>query len=271
MAQWGSSDASSNSVLWAPTSVRLAANSTNRDNLYGNTTADAFTTGQTVGMFAVDNSEAGGYSNVTTVAVSNAGSGFTVRPTVVFSAPNEIGGTIAAGNTTAKLVAVAFGGSGAGTGYTNGDIVTIDGGTGTAANVTISNTSIAGVPNVIAITSGQAGSYTVLPTLANNAPTGGSGTGLSLNLTIGLNTVTISANGSGYLTAPTVTIGGTGGTGAVATASINTSEGDKAPHSGWVLRTEGSGGRANRVQYEVLVAMGSIGTDNNSDDTILKP
>jgi hypothetical protein len=30
------------------------------------------------------------------------------------------------------------------------------------------------------------------------------------------------------------------------------------PHAGWVLRTEGSGGRAGRVQYEVLVAMSSI-------------
>lgn len=31
------------------------------------------------------------------------------------------------------------------------------------------------------------------------------------------------------------------------------------PHAGWVLRTEGTGGRAGRVQYEVLVAMGSLG------------
>ena len=39
------------------------------------------------------------------------------------------------------------------------------------------------------------------------------------------------------------------------------------PHSGWVLRKEGTGGRAGRVTYEVLVATGSIATDNNSDDT----
>lgn len=57
MAQWGSSDASSNSVLWAPTSVKLAPTSTNRDALYGNTTADAFVTGQTIGMFGVDANE----------------------------------------------------------------------------------------------------------------------------------------------------------------------------------------------------------------------
>jgi hypothetical protein len=31
-----------------------------------------------------------------------------------------------------------------------------------------------------------------------------------------------------------------------------------AAHAGWVIRTEGTGGRAGRVQYEVLVAMGSL-------------
>jgi hypothetical protein len=38
------------------------------------------------------------------------------------------------------------------------------------------------------------------------------------------------------------------------------------PHSGWVLRKEGTGLRAGRVTYEVLVATGSISTDG-SDDT----
>ena len=40
----------------------------------------------------------------------------------------------------------------------------------------------------------------------------------------------------------------------------------KIPHSGWVIRREGTGGRAGRVTYEVLVATGSIATDG-SDDT----
>lgn len=37
-------------------------------------------------------------------------------------------------------------------------------------------------------------------------------------------------------------------------------------HAGWVLRTEGSGGRAGRVFYETLVAMGSISDD--AEDTV---
>lgn len=40
----------------------------------------------------------------------------------------------------------------------------------------------------------------------------------------------------------------------------------RIPHSGWVLRKEGTGLRAGRVSYEVLVATGSIVTDG-SDDT----
>ena len=39
-------------------------------------------------------------------------------------------------------------------------------------------------------------------------------------------------------------------------------------HTGWVLKKTGSGGRAGRVQYEVLVAVG-IKTDNAADNATL--
>ena len=51
MAQWGNTDDAANSVLWAATSVKVTANSVNQTALFGNTTADAFITGQTVGQF----------------------------------------------------------------------------------------------------------------------------------------------------------------------------------------------------------------------------
>ena len=35
------------------------------------------------------------------------------------------------------------------------------------------------------------------------------------------------------------------------------------PHSGWVIRTTGSGGRAGRVQHEVLVALSSVYGDGD--------
>lgn len=58
MSQWKNTDDAANSVLWAPTSVKLAPNTTNQTNLFGNTTADAFITGVTVGQFGVDANEA---------------------------------------------------------------------------------------------------------------------------------------------------------------------------------------------------------------------
>lgn len=45
-------------------------------------------------------------------------------------------------------------------------------------------------------------------------------------------------------------------------------EADAVTHAGWVLRKEGTGGRAGRVQYETLVAMSSISGDAD-DDTVL--
>lgn len=51
------------------------------------------------------------------------------------------------------------------------------------------------------------------------------------------------------------------------------SESPKIAHTGWVIRTVGSGGRAGRVQYEVLVAGGITGdyvsANTNVDDTYL--
>ena len=40
----------------------------------------------------------------------------------------------------------------------------------------------------------------------------------------------------------------------------------KIAHAGWNIRTEGQGGRAGRIQYETIVAMGSITGDG---DTVL--
>jgi hypothetical protein len=57
------------------------------------------------------------------------------------------------------------------------------------------------------------------------------------------------------------------------TAAREEAAGDRAAHAGWVLRTVGSGGRAGRVQSEVLVAMGSLtgdAEDNVFEDFVLR-
>ena len=58
MAQWGNTDDAANSVLWAADQLKITANTGNQTALFGNTTADAFTTGATVGQYAVDVNEA---------------------------------------------------------------------------------------------------------------------------------------------------------------------------------------------------------------------
>jgi hypothetical protein len=58
MAQWGNTDDAANSVLWAVSRLNLVANTDNQTNLFGNTTADAFITGATIGQYGGDVNEA---------------------------------------------------------------------------------------------------------------------------------------------------------------------------------------------------------------------
>ena len=57
MPLWGLSDAASNSTLFALDQVGVTANAANRTALFGNTTADAFITGVTVGQYGADSNE----------------------------------------------------------------------------------------------------------------------------------------------------------------------------------------------------------------------
>lgn len=46
--------------------------------------------------------------------------------------------------------------------------------------------------------------------------------------------------------------------------------GDNHPaHTGWNIKIDGQGGRAGRTTWETLVALSSVNSDNNSDDTVL--
>lgn len=57
MPLWGTSDAASNSTLFALDQLNTTPNTANRTALFGNTTADAFITGLTVGQFGSDKNE----------------------------------------------------------------------------------------------------------------------------------------------------------------------------------------------------------------------
>jgi hypothetical protein len=56
---------------------------------------------------------------------------------------------------------------------------------------------------------------------------------------------------------------------ATATAALGDGAVGGSQHAGWVRRTVGTGGRAGRVQYETLVAMGSM-TGDQSDDVAFR-
>ena len=188
-------------------------------NMFGNTTIGAFMPGVAKGVFAVN-----AYSMGTT------------------------GGNLVIGIVTSG-----------GTGYNANAAVTLtvtNGGTGGVLNAHANVTTNAGRIDALNVqTPGSA--YITAPTVAIAAPASQSltpnTTGIVLSATAGGANITltearIGAAETGH------SIQGQTATGYVDTNSVY----PQVTHSGWVLRTEGSGGRAGRVQYETLVASGSI-------------
>lgn len=57
MPLWGKNDEASNSTIYAPAQLKVAPNTANRDDLFGNTTSDAYFDGVAVGQFGVDSNE----------------------------------------------------------------------------------------------------------------------------------------------------------------------------------------------------------------------
>lgn len=268
--QWGLVDRANNSPLWAPAQVGAVANTTTREELYNNTTADAYITGATVGTYGVSAAEMAtdAVGQVASVTVTAAGSGYTARPTVSFA-----GGGVGASGATAQATAKIVTGStilAGGSDYAPGDVVTINAsgaaGATTAAKFNVATVNAAASNTVLTLTINTAGAFTTLPTrVANNdvSNTTGVGAGLLINLNFGVLAVTMTANGTGYSSAPTVSFGGAGGSGSTATAAL-LSEESGVTHAGWVLRKS----FGSRVQYETLIATKKISNDG-SDDTLL--
>lgn len=57
MSQWKNDDSAANSVLWGVAQYNKTANAANRNAFFGNTTANAYVEGITVGQYGVDTSE----------------------------------------------------------------------------------------------------------------------------------------------------------------------------------------------------------------------
>jgi hypothetical protein len=282
MAQWGNTDDAANSVLWATTQVNLPANTTNQTSLFGNTTVGAFNNNgvamnKAVGQFGVDVTEmnlAQSNAAVAQYVIVNAGSGYAANAAVTVA--NTSGGantqlansTATGGRITAVTANVTVGG------YTSAPSVTI---AAPGAQSFNANSAVTNATDAIAITTansfflaGDKVTYTVAT--GNTALTNLTSGGTYYIKTSNSTAVTLAAapNGSTIDLTKGLTETGHSLTGETATAvAVLTGVQHGAAHTGWVLRTVGTGGRAGRVQYETLVAMGgNLSTDASDDATL---
>jgi hypothetical protein len=278
MAQWSNQDASSNSVLWAPTGFNLPANTTNRDALFGNTTVGAFVPGLEAGMFGVDVTEMGvSNGSVIQTLIVSGGSGYGANATVTVTEPANGSGFLANAHVTSngRIDEVKI--SAAGSGYSGLPPTFVI--AAPAAVVFNGNTAVSA--NAIAISTANSkflvGDRVLYAGNATSTPVGlvdqtyyyvsfSNTTVIKLAATLGGANLTISSASGDNTTAGGATVQGERATG----VAIVSGSRHGAHHSGWVIRTVGTGGRAGRVQHETLVAMGSMNNTTDAEDTVFK-
>jgi hypothetical protein len=123
-----------------------------------------------------------------------------------------------AGTVTLKTVAASV--SAVGNNYRIGDILSVVGGIGSATTLVVAQIGAGG--SVVTVNINSSGDYSTLPSLngATTVATPGGGTGCTVNLAMGLSTVTVLNGGSGYTGYPRVSIVSGSGVGATATANL---------------------------------------------------
>lgn len=273
MAQWGKSDAASNSVLWGVAGYNKIANSVNRDAFFDNVTRGAYITNMIVGQFGVDAAEtAVGNGAIALITVTYAGSGYTANPSLTISGGGGASGAASGvANTTGKIASVTI--SNAGTSYETNPSAVIPAPTATSFNA---NSAVNQSTDAITISSAQyfvVGDPVTYAVAAGNTAIGGLTSGTKYYIQAAdSTTVTLAATVGGpkieLTKGPTETGHTLQGDQATAVAVVGGAKNKGVTHAGWNVRRVGTGGRAGRVQYETLVAMGSM-TSDGSDDAIL--
>ena len=278
MSQWKNDDSAANSVLWAVAGYNTVANGTTQAAFFGNTTASSFTTDMKIGQFGVDTAEMVAAGNLEGVngdpsgIITYAGSGYTANAVVTLTATN--GGTGATANATANATGKiqTLYANQVGTGYKSPPTVAIaapanttfnastavTGGTGAGANNVINLSTVAAKFEANdAITYRVSGSNNAISPLV-------SGTKYYVQFANGTHVALASQVGGARIAlTPGASETGHGLQGDTATGIFNVTAGASrgVAHAGWVVRKEGTGGRAGRVTYETLVAMGSMTGD----------
>ena len=263
MSLWSNTDANTSMPKFSGSLVRISNSQANNNLIYGNTTADAFITGQTIGMFGVSAGEKQGTGNLSSITVTAAGDSAYGLPTVTITGANTTPGT-ATLNVKAVGVTIVT----PGTGYAVGNTFFIDAGANTTRGV-LTVSSVDNNGNITGVNITNAGKYSTV-TVANNntfAVNTASGTGFTGNVRFGIESVTVNASGVGYnYSSVAVAFSANGIGNASAYITLTGQEGrNRGTHAGWVLRKVGSGGRAGRIQYETIVAMGSMSGDGSDD------
>jgi len=279
MAQWGNSDAASNASIQWVSQVKKAQTSTERTNLYGNTSASYFGNKGVAGCFAVDTTEARISAGPLAVArVLTPGSGYAANAAVTITVTN--GGTSGVANATANATGriSALNISTEGSGYKTNPTIAIA--APAAITINANTTGVIAATDFILISTANskflAGDRVFYGVTTGNTATAGL-TGntfyyVSFANTTGIVLSTTNGGANIDLTEARAVASEAGHSiqGETATGVITVGGGqNKGVTAGWNLRTAGTGGRAGRVQNECLVAMRSIKTDNSADDSIL--
>lgn len=279
MAQWGNSDAASNASIQWVSQVKKAQTSTERTNLYGNTSAAYFGNKAVAGLFAADTTESRVTSGPIAIAkVATPGSGYAANAAVTITVVNGgSGATVnATANATGRISALNI--QVAGSGFKANPTIAIA--APAAISITANTTGVIAATDFILISTANskflAGDKVYYGVATGNTATAGltgntyyyvsfaNTTGIVLAATSGGANIDLTearavAAEAGH------TITGETATGYVAVGGAE----NKGVTAGWNLRTAGTGGRAGRVTNECLVAMRSIKTDNSADDAIL--
>lgn len=286
MSQWKNDDSAANSVLWAVAQYNKPANTSNQTDFYGNTTSGAFVTGVSVGQFGIDTTEMGiTAGNLAFAYVTSGGSGYSANAVVTLTFAN--GTTNATAVNAFANVTAGVGGSitsllinQPGSTYTVAPAVSIA--APSAINITANTTGFSNTTNVLLVSTAnskfQAGDRLYYSVPTGNTPiaplTGNTyyyvsfanTTAIALSATSGGANIDITDDRTDD-PGETHTVTGDTATGYVV---VGGAKNTGVTHAGWVVRTEGTGGRAGRVSYETLVAMGSMSSDG-SEDSILPP
>jgi hypothetical protein len=247
--------------------------------MFTNSTINAFRSGAAVGVFGLDSVEMSFTTGSTNgiYRVTSGGTGYSANAQVTLTFANGTANVTAANSTS-------------GTSGTSAGRITALTGNSTISQITNRPVLTIAAPDAISITANSTGfsnsTETFVISSANSkwqvgdrlyygVPTSNTPiaplTGNTYYYVSFANTTTIAISATSGGTNVNITDVRTTNPGETHTFTGDTATGvliisgaklNGATHAGWVLRTEGTGGRAGRVQFETLVAMGSLGNND---------